>query len=338
MALCRGNCFVLFLRKEHIVDDPSFCGALQAGDFGLSINRTARSSVLQARTRNQQCRPKGRAQSQRYKKVGFGALQYPNPSLFCNFEVTAVRVLTNSPAKSLPTRPSPAAPPSTSSTAADSSVTIHERSIQRYIENNPLEAARDKAGLNGLSAPDRTAWIHAAVARSTHLRARLPAKLQKELWKHINDASLDSRVLKKPEPDQWGPDRNGQPLGAYPVAQFEARRVRQITLSVKEAESLRFKAFRSRAQRGVRDLKTGETVAVTQTELEAEKTRRGEIAALKKELYGEMASAYGQDPVWDDVVPILADEPEGALAAISYPAQYAEGRVFTFNASNTELY
>ncbi|KAJ4306412.1 CAAX geranylgeranyltransferase alpha subunit [Collariella sp. IMI 366227] len=30
------------------------------------------------------------------------------------------------------------------------------------------------------------------------------------------------------------------------------------------------------------------------------------------------------DPEWDDVVPVVLEEPEGALAAIAYPAEYAE--------------
>jgi protein farnesyltransferase/geranylgeranyltransferase type-1 subunit alpha len=34
------------------------------------------------------------------------------------------------------------------------------------------------------------------------------------------------------------------------------------------------------------------------------------------------------DPEWDDVVPVVLEEPEGALAAIAYPAEYAEGEVF----------
>lgn len=51
------------------------------------------------------------------------------------------------------------------------------------------------------------------------------------------------------------------------------------------------------------------------------------MAALKEELYGERSGPYANDPEWDDVVPIVAEEPEGALAAIAYPDDYAEGIV-----------
>lgn len=49
------------------------------------------------------------------------------------------------------------------------------------------------------------------------------------------------------------------------------------------------------------------------------------MATLKNELYGEKMGPYATDPAWDDVVPIPAQEPEGALAAIAYPDDYAEG-------------
>ena len=51
------------------------------------------------------------------------------------------------------------------------------------------------------------------------------------------------------------------------------------------------------------------------------------MAALNAELYGERSGPYANDPEWDDVVPIPAEEPEGALAAIAYPDDYAEGTI-----------
>ncbi|KKY36313.1 putative farnesyltransferase alpha subunit [Diaporthe ampelina] len=72
------------------------------------------------------------------------------------------------------------------------------------------------------------------------------------------------------------------------------------------------------------DLETNKAVAVTADEVEEEKLRRKEIARLRMELYGERTGAYGTDPAWDDVVPMPIEEPEGALAAIAYPEEYAE--------------
>lgn len=49
------------------------------------------------------------------------------------------------------------------------------------------------------------------------------------------------------------------------------------------------------------------------------------MATLKSELYGETMGPYATNPSWDDVVPIPVNDPEGALAAIAYPEDYAEG-------------
>lgn len=53
------------------------------------------------------------------------------------------------------------------------------------------------------------------------------------------------------------------------------------------------------------------------------------MAQLKRELYGGGVGKDGKlrmDPEWDDVTPIVLEEPEGALAAIAYPKDYAEGK------------
>ena len=65
---------------------------------------------------------------------------------------------------------------------------------------------------------------------------------------------------------------------------------------------------------------------VSDEEITAEKARRKEMATLKKELYGEITGSLASDPEWDDVIPIANEEPEGALAQIAYPDDYAEGR------------
>jgi protein farnesyltransferase/geranylgeranyltransferase type-1 subunit alpha len=100
------------------------------------------------------------------------------------------------------------------------------------------------------------------------------------------------------------------------------------------AESRCFRAIRERERRGAVDERTGEPVVVTAQEVFEEKRRRREIAALKREMAGTSgtglpAGKLASDPEWDDVVPIVWDEPEGALATIAYPADYAEGE-FSF--------
>lgn len=53
------------------------------------------------------------------------------------------------------------------------------------------------------------------------------------------------------------------------------------------------------------------------------------MAGLKKELYGGFVGSedgkLSTDPEWADVEPVVLQEPEGALAAIAYPDDYAEG-------------
>lgn len=56
-----------------------------------------------------------------------------------------------------------------------------------------------------------------------------------------------------------------------------------------------------------------------------EKLRRKEISTLRMELYGERTDPYTEDPEWDDVIPLVVEDGEGALAAIAYPEHYSEG-------------
>lgn len=65
---------------------------------------------------------------------------------------------------------------------------------------------------------------------------------------------------------------------------------------------------------------------LTSEEIEIEKSRRQTMANLKRDLYGEITGSLAKDPEWDDVIPIPQDEPEGALAQIAYPDDYAEGK------------
>lgn len=99
-----------------------------------------------------------------------------------------------------------------------------------------------------------------------------------------------------------------------------------------ELASREFRHTRDRAKKGLLDPVTREKVVVTEREFEEEKGRREEMAQLRKDLYGEkgglrMSAKFGLDPEWDDVVPVPHEESEIALAAIAYPAEYAEGMV-----------
>lgn len=98
-----------------------------------------------------------------------------------------------------------------------------------------------------------------------------------------------------------------------------------MQLAALEVQHRAFLEKRERQRGKWVDCKTKEPVIVTDDEVEEEKLRRKEIASLRMELYGERSGAYGADPEWDDVIPMPVEDGEGALAAIAYPEEYAEG-------------
>jgi len=224
--------------------------------------------------------------------------------------------------KSSPTQPSPAAPPQTTPT------TLADRSKLRLDETRPLEAARRRNGFAALSRDDQAAWFAAGFARkSPQTRSRLSAKVQRDLWRHVNEGNIPLRTLRD-HTASWGRDRFGQEIGGYSIKRYYEWSERRVFLTVLEAASRAFVDRRDRAARGEKELGTDNEVVVTDTEFESERIRRHEMAALRQELYGANTGRFALDPDWDDVIPIPQDEPEGALAAIAYPAEYAEGKEF----------
>lgn len=91
-------------------------------------------------------------------------------------------------------------------------------------------------------------------------------------------------------------------------------RKRERELAGLRRESARFREARRRVQEG-------EDIEDREGEIEDERNRRKFIGVLK----GKKMGAYEGDPRWDDVVPIPQDDGEGALAAIAYTDEYAEG-------------
>ncbi len=153
---------------------------------------------------------------------------------------------------------------------------------------------------------------------------KLPNKAQRDLWRNASQASLPLRSLKKPT--SWGTDRYGRDIGEYTLDQFRERANKRTTLTAFGIAHRAFLDKRERAGRKFVDSDTNQLVVLTEDDVKEERQRRKEIAELRMALYGERSSPYEMDPEWDDVVPMPADEPEGALAAIAYPENYAEGR------------
>lgn len=229
--------------------------------------------------------------------------------------------------------------------------TVYDRSSHIHTQGHPYASSLASGGPSGLSPPERIIWANAHFARTPALLKRLGTKAQRDVWKCVNEAGgLPLRAVKPARPTgsggapagqtssggnstgqlgfTWGRDRFGADLGDSSPEQLEKRSERALQLSALEIQHNAFLEKKEREKGRWLDSKTNEAVAVTADEVEEEKLRRKEIARLRMELYGERTGAYGTDPVWDDIVPMPIEEPEGALAAIAYPEEYAEGLLY----------
>ncbi|KAI5918909.1 hypothetical protein F4810DRAFT_703914 [Camillea tinctor] len=240
--------------------------------------------------------------------------------------------------------------------------TVREQAWQRYWITNPYEKAyADAGGLDSLSPTDRQGYLTSQFIKSLHLHNQLhnpkgtvssaaesilSKKSLKEFWKQVNEASIPLRTLPEPHEGQWGTDRYGRNIGDYTIEEHESRQEKKARIVRLQFQSRRYRSKRAIAEREAKwaelageqaateepeepeqsasDYVRPEKYILTEEDKEAEKERRKEMAALKKELYGERVASYALDPDWDDVTPIPQVEPEGALAAIAYTDDYAE--------------
>ncbi|OLN86887.1 Protein farnesyltransferase/geranylgeranyltransferase type-1 subunit alpha [Colletotrichum chlorophyti] len=216
--------------------------------------------------------------------------------------------------------------------AAEPPKTVNERTLQRFYQTNPNERRREEAGgLHNLTPAERQAWVNASLVRRVASRdIFLTNKAEREFWKQVSRESPPIRRLERHKTDKgasvvydWGRDKNGRDLGDYPLDQFAVRAAKQTQLTALEVLHRRFLQRREFAKDGVTD-GTTTTAEITAEDIDEERQRRRQMAALRKELYGDKMGPYATDPEWDDVVPIPAEEPEGALATIAYPEDYAE--------------
>lgn len=136
-------------------------------------------------------------------------------------------------------------------------------------------------------------------------------KTEREFWKFVTKEGLPIRRL--PRDYVWGKDRSGRDIGTYSPDELEQRTLKHAKLTSLQIQHRQFLKKRELQNE------------VSTEEINAEKTRRKAMAALKRDLYGEITGSLAQDPEWDDVIPIPQNEPEGALAQIAYPDDYAEG-------------
>ncbi|KAK6065702.1 farnesyltransferase alpha subunit ram2 [Seiridium cupressi] len=216
-----------------------------------------------------------------------------------------------------------AAPKAKTAEAKPEPRTVIERAQQIYEATHPYEAIRQKLGLHGLSTVERTAYINSDFV-SNGTVDQLGKKAQKEFWKQVNESNTPSRKLPTPSLEVWGKDKYGRNIGEYAIEQYEDRTTKVLRLAILLKKSRDFRNTRNCAVRELIDTDTSEAFALSEDEINAERTRRKEMATLKDDLYGEKMGSYSTDPDWDDVIPIPQTEPDGALASIAYPEDYAE--------------
>ncbi|KAH6689003.1 prenyltransferase alpha subunit [Plectosphaerella plurivora] len=229
--------------------------------------------------------------------------------------------------------PPKAKPSSTAKEAASKApelpepTTLAERTRHRFYQTNPLEKRREEAGgIHALTPLERQTYVNASlVPRVLSRDVILGNKADREFWKFVSKESLPARRLSRQQRDYtWGEDRLGRDLGALSITQNDQRAVNRARLSALEALHRRFLQKRELAAKGYKGPDGVVCENVSDAEVEEEKLRRKDMATLRKDLYGEKMGPYATDPEWDDVVPIPVNDPEGALAAIAYPEDYAE--------------
>lgn len=140
-------------------------------------------------------------------------------------------------------------------------------------------------------------------------------KTEREFWRQVTKESLPIRRLRKGH--NWGQDKTGRDIDTYQLDEFKQRQVKQARLSALNLLHRQFLAKRQLAQARGQEIPAAD--------IDTEKKRREDMAALNKDLYGEFTGFLAKDPLWDDVIPIPQHETEGALAQIAYPEDYAEG-------------
>ncbi|KXJ93300.1 putative geranylgeranyltransferase type I alpha subunit [Microdochium bolleyi] len=211
--------------------------------------------------------------------------------------------------------------------------TLNELSALRYARTNPYGKLRDEVGAEGLTDSQRHAVNNCQYLTHPDRAKGLSNKATKELWKQLGEANVPLRSLPKPRHQHWGRHRPGWDVGEHTYDEYRSRTVKQLRLSRLARESERFRddwweVLQDRKGRSTRSSTVAQATEITDEQLEQERQRRQEMAALKRDLHGERTNPYALDPEWDDVAPIPQAEPEHALAAIAYPEDYAEAMAY----------
>ncbi|KAK2608750.1 CAAX geranylgeranyltransferase alpha subunit [Conoideocrella luteorostrata] len=195
--------------------------------------------------------------------------------------------------------------------------TVDERTTQRFYQTNPVERRFEEVGFPDLTAQEKKAYTYTKlILPVADHKVPLSNKSEREYWKQVTKDGLPIRRLKKGY--TWGQDRSGRDIGTYKLGDFEQRSFKSARLSALDILHRQFLSKRRQAF-------AAGNAELSDQDISEEKIRRKEMAALKRELYGEITGSLANDPEWDDVIPIPHSEPNDALAKIAYPDDYAEG-------------
>jgi protein farnesyltransferase/geranylgeranyltransferase type-1 subunit alpha len=173
---------------------------------------------------------------------------------------------------------------------------------------------KDTTGLSGMSASEKAAYANYRFLDTGAWKTWTEAQ-QKEFWKAVEQQKIPTPL---PKPRDLGKDSRGVDLGSYTAAEYQAYRERERKLDGLRERSAWFRSER----RALRIGEEGTEGNATDEDIEEERIRRRDIGHLQ----GKAMGRYEADPAWDDVVPIPQDDGEGALAAIAYTDEYAEGK------------
>jgi protein farnesyltransferase/geranylgeranyltransferase type-1 subunit alpha len=196
--------------------------------------------------------------------------------------------------------------------------TISAKLEAEYLSSRPYLALAETKGLSNLTANEKAAYANSRFLETGAWRTWAEPQ-QKEFWKAVESQKIPTPL---PKPRELGKDSRGRELGSYTPEEYKAH--------VRREEELR--GLREKSWRFGEKWKQGRVEETTE-ELVEERNRRGVIGLLQ----GKKMGKYEGDPVWDDVVPIPQDDGKGALAAIAYTDEYAEGKPHISRFANLDM-
>lgn len=188
--------------------------------------------------------------------------------------------------------------------------TIAAKLEAEYQASRPYQFLKETKGLSNLTTNEKFAYSNSVFLETGAWRS-WPTAQQKEFWKAVEQQKIP---IPLPKPRNLGKDPRGIDIGSYTPAEYKLYQRRQ-----REIEGLGGKSARFIERRELgKEIESGE--------IEEERNRRKLLGNLR----GKKMGQYEGNPVWDDVVPIPQDDGVGALAAIAYTDEYAEGMSISY--------